>query len=565
MRTPLWKLILGVTFLAVSAFAAPVWWGQWGQNSLHQGTVGVAGQTGSNILANIVYDPFVSKEQSGPYAAGDLLVHYQTPLIGGNDVFMEFKTGQYSNIKNWQVQTWGERKYSWVNGQLLQQWEFTGDWKPVPFSPDKDGPGWEPVYHGVLTSAALYVPGFGGTVWKLSRDTGAVLAHINPFPTIDPNSYAVGPLSADKVGNIYYNVMQLDGSAKDPWLVDVPNSWLVKVAVSGMATAVPWSTLVPGSPAANDQCTFRYSTLNLPWPVLGADGNPAPVPTIACGSQRPPVNTAPAIGSDGTIYDISRASLDDYYGYVIAINKDLTPRWASSMRNRFHDGCGTPFLPPNGAPGGCRAGSPYGVSPPDGMSGSGRVLDDSTSAPVVAPDGSVYYGSYTRYNYAQGHMMRWSSTGQYLDTAAPWGGFEFGWDVTPAIFQYTAANGTSTFAVITKENHYGDVGSYCNDPTICPPDRTATHPSYPEQYFMSSLTPDLQVTWRFQNTNPNSCQRNDDGSLSCTSDHPFGFEWCVNAPAVDVNGIVFSNSEDGNLYELDRNGHLVNQVFTNLA
>jgi hypothetical protein len=565
MRTPLWKLILGVSFLAVSAFAAPVWWGQWGQNSLHQGTVGVAGQTGSNILANIVYDPFVSKEQSGPYAAGDLLVHYQTPLIGGNDVFMEFKTGQYSNIKNWQVQTWGERKYSWVNGQLLQQWEFTGDWKPVPFSPDKDGPGWEPVYHGVLTSAALYVPGFGGTVWKLSRDTGAVLAHINPFPTIDPNSYAVGPLSADKVGNIYYNVMQLDGSAKDPWLVDVPNSWLVKVAVSGMATAVPWSTLVPGSPAANDQCTFRYSTLNLPWPVLGADGNPAPVPTIACGSQRPPVNTAPAIGSDGTIYDISRASLDDYYGYVIAINKDLTPRWASSMRNRFHDGCGTPFLPPNGAPGGCRAGSPYGVSPPDGMSGSGRVLDDSTSAPVVAPDGSVYYGSYTRYNYAQGHMMRWSSTGQYLDTAAPWGGFEFGWDVTPAIFQYTAANGTSTFAVITKENHYGDVGSYCNDPTICPPDRTATHPSYPEQYFMSSLTPDLQVTWRFQNTNPNSCQRNDDGSLSCTSDHPFGFEWCVNAPAVDVNGIVFSNSEDGNLYELDRDGHLVNQVFTNLA
>ena len=105
MRTTFSKFILATSFLAISAFAAPpVWWGQWGQNPQHQGTVSVAGQTGSHILANIVYDPFVDKETQGPYATGDLLVHYQTPLIDGNDVFMEFKTGQYSNIKNWQVQ-----------------------------------------------------------------------------------------------------------------------------------------------------------------------------------------------------------------------------------------------------------------------------------------------------------------------------------------------------------------------------------------------------------------------------------------------------------------------------
>ena len=161
--------------------------------------------------------------------------------------------------------------------------------------------------------------------------------------------------------------------------------------------------------------------------------------------------------------------------------------------------------------------------------------------------------------------MRWSSTGQYLDTAAPWGGFQFGWDTTPAIFSYTAADGTATFAVITKENHYGDVGSYCNDATICPPDRNATHPAYPEQYFMSSLTPDLQINWRWQNTNPLSCSRNGDGTLSCVSDHPNGFEWCVNAPAIDGNGTVFANSEDGSLYEIDRNGNLLNTVFTQLA
>src|SRR5207302_3950239 len=58
--------------------------------------------------------PFTDKEQNGAYAGGDLLVHYQTPLIAGNDVFMEFKTGQFLNIKHWESQTWGERRYSWV-------------------------------------------------------------------------------------------------------------------------------------------------------------------------------------------------------------------------------------------------------------------------------------------------------------------------------------------------------------------------------------------------------------------------------------------------------------------
>src|SRR6266446_4152454 len=161
--------------------------------------------------------------------------------------------------------------------------------------------------------------------------------------------------------------------------------------------------------------------------------------------------------------------------------------------------------------------------------------------------------------------MRWSSTGQYLETAAQWGGFQCGWDTTPGIFSTTAADGSPTFAVILKENHYGDVGSYCNDNTICPPDRDATNPNYGQKYFVSSLNPDLTIKWRFQNTNPNSCSYNNQGALTCVSDHPFGFEWCVNAPGIDSNGTTFANSEDGNLYELDRNGVLVNTVFTNLA
>ncbi len=573
LRTAIVVSLFSIGALAlIAAVPAPinVWWGQWGQNPQHTGTVGVAGSSGSSRLANIVYDPFTSKEQQGPYAAGGLLVHYQTPLIDGNDVFMECKTGQYSNIKNWQVQTWCEQKFTWVNGQLTLQWTHLNDWKPVPFSPDKDGPGWEPVYHGVLTANAIYVPAFAGAVWKLDRNApagtsskGTELARITPFAVDDPNTFAVGPLSADAAGNVYYNVMQLNGSVKDPWAVDVPNSWLVKITTADQAIAVPWATLVPGTPAPTDQCPWRFSTADLPWPP-----SPTAVPlNVTCGSQRPPVNTAPSIAPDGTIYDISRAALDDYFGYLVAINPDLTPKWIASMRNKFLDGCGTATLPPNGAPGGCRAGANFGVAPPENAAGSGRVLDDSTSAPVVAPDGSIYYGAYTRYNYAQGHMMHWTKRGTFLPSNTDAiTGFQFGWDTTPALFQFTLPDGTRTWAVITKDNHYSGLGSYCNDPTFCPTDRTATNPGYPEQFFVSSLSPDLStINWRFQSTNTLSCSTLPNGTFSCVSDHPNGFEWCVNAPAVDVNGTVYFNSEDGNLYVVDRNGKLVRRVFTQLA
>jgi outer membrane protein assembly factor BamB len=42
---------------------------------------------------------------------------------------------------------------------------------------------------------------------------------------------------------------------------------------------------------------------------------------------------------------------------------------------------------------------------------------------------------------------------------------------------------------------------------------------------------------------------------------PVGYEWCVNAPAVDRRGVVFVNSEDGNLYAIDQGGTLRERIF----
>ena len=63
---------------------------------------------------------------------------------------------------------------------------------------------------------------------------------------------------------------------------------------------------------------------------------------------------------------------------MLAVNPNLTPKWATSMRDRFTDGCNV-LLPPNGSPSGCRVGAATGVDPAQNRPGAGRVLDDSTA------------------------------------------------------------------------------------------------------------------------------------------------------------------------------------------
>lgn len=84
-------------------------------------------------------------------------------------------------------------------------------------------------------------------------------------------------------------------------------------------------------------------------------------------------------------------------------------------------------------------------------------------------------------------------------------------------------------------------------------------------FLITSLTADLKPEWSYQNTNAQSCTRGDDGNVNCVSDHPNGFEWCINAPAVDVNGTVYADSEDSNLYVIGQGGTLSGNLFLRAA
>ena len=553
------SLSAGAQTLAPAA-QAPAW-PQWGLNPQHTlFDSGVVGQSLSRNIVDIVYDFNIAAEKADPNATGDLLVHYQVPLVDGNDVFIESKDGTYSN-STYSTQKWHQNKYTWQGGTLVKVWTFNTDW----FAPGSSSLFWEPVYHAALANGVLYDPGQGGTIFKINKTTGAVIKRINPFgTTIDPNTFTASPLTADSAGNIYYNVVQVTQNNITGWTKDdVVNSWLVKVSPSDTITKVSYATLLSQAvikgeavPRANDACKLQFSA-QPPWP-------PSPSstpPNTQCGSQRAALNIAPAIASDGTIYTIAKAHLVTRYNYMVAVNANLTGKWAASFRGRLNDGCGVSF--PIGNPGGananggCGAGATFGVDPGTNEPPPARVLDDSSSSPTIAPDGSIFYGAYSRYNWAQGHMMHFSANGDFLNA------FNFGWDNTPAIFPHGG-----TYSVVFKNNHYGgaDFGDYCDDPTVCP-DRSNPNSSLlgPESYFVSQFDPNLNIEWSFQNTNTQSCTRNPDGTVTCVSDHPNGFEWCVNAAVVDANGVVYANSEDGNLYSIAQGGTLLQHIFQNLA
>ena len=556
-------ILIGLLLLALQASVFGQGWPEWGQNPQHSGSIAVIGQSPSQKLGNITYDPFVAQEQAENF--GELLAHYQAPLTDGQDVFTEFITGQYVNCNppgsytpfpcgndNWFNQVWNEKRLHWQGGKLVEKWSFASDWKPAPDAGGELG-GWQPVFHAALTEEAVWVPGAGGTVFKLSRGSGHMIARLNPFSTIDPNTFVSGPITVDSLGNVYYNVLKLNitnnQSTNDPWsygpnfdgnnATDIPDAWLVKISQDSTIQKVSYKSLT-FTPAAPTTCRATFDTSTLPWPP-----SPTATPrTVACLSQRPGLNITPAIAPDGTIYSVTVAHnpFASRYAYVVAFNPDLSVKWTASLRDRLNDGCGVlvPIATSNTPQANsCRFGANFGVDPATNQKPAGRVIDQSSSSPVVTPDGGVIYGAFNVYDFTRGHMFRFDANGNFK------GAYHFGWDSTPAIYHHDG-----TYSIIIKDNHY-DAGNYC-EPVGDPISDAVCVDAPKGPYYITQLDPDMNIEWQFKNTSTDATHNN-------------GFEWCINAPAVDQIGNVYANSEDGNLYVIRQGGTSIANIFLNQA
>ena len=513
---------------------------QWGGDPGHSGAMCVAGQPMERTLERIEMDPFAEEEVLDGFGA--LLIHYQAPLIVGDDVYLMFKSGSYTPCdretlacepyyRNTQV--WNEKGYRWESGRLVEKWTFASDWKPEPTI------RFEPMFHPAIAGDFIYVPGLGGSVFKVDRATGLPVSRIAPFgEPLDPDLYVAGAVSADTAGNVYYTALKLDHD--DPYGRDA-SGWLVHVRPDDSFATVSTTDLATGAPAATDMCRSQFAA-SVPRPLPPEDdaGGAVLAPEVPCGAQRPAMNLAPALAPDGTIYLVTRAHFVDRTAFLVAVRPDLTTRWARSLSRILDDGCGV-TVPTDGSaerPGACRPGARAGVDPLTNEPPSARASDSSSSAPVVLPDGSVLYGAFTSYNGSRGHLLKLDAAGVVVAT------HDFGWDVTPAVYRHDG-----TYSIIIKNNSYG------RDAEGVP-----LGPFYIEQ-----LSKDLTSEWRFQLTNTQSCTRLPNGDIECVEDHPNGFEWCINAPLVDREGTVYATGEDGNAYAIGQGGIERHRVFLEMA
>ena len=471
------------------------------------------------------------------------------PLVVGDDVYTLHKLGDYSfpcdqspdgsevDCHFWDTQLWTEERWHWSGDKLDFDWSAGSDWKPVPSEVAES----EPLFQPVIVGDNLYMPGKLGTILRVDRKTGILQARIEPKFSA-PVPYISGPLVADAQGNVYYNVVSFLDPAP---LGNDSAGYLVRVAPDDSFHIASYDEFVKGAPKGMS-CHATYAAMNpqppLPWPPLDANGKPLDAPLINCGAQRPGINVAPTIGPDGTIFTVSRAHFTSQDSFVVALNPDLTTKWVASLRGVLSDACGVD-VPSDGDTGDnqfdCTPGAPMGVDRNTGVLPAGRIIDQSSSSPVALPDGGVLYGAYTSYNGVRGHLMKFDAAGK------PAGSYDFGWDYTPAVWQHDG-----TYSIVVKDNHYEF--DFVNMVNLGP-------------YYITQLDANLKVEWHFRNTNTQSCGYDSRHVLHCTADHPNGFEWCINAPAIDSDGTIYAGGEDGVLYAIGQGGVDKGHLFLSMS
>jgi hypothetical protein len=166
-----------------------------------------------------------------------------------------------------------------------------------------------------------------------------------------------------------------------------------------------------------------------------------------------------------------------------------------------------------------------------------RMLDDGTAAPMVGPDGDVYFGVFEHswgVNHYRGWLRHYDGT---LTQSKPSGAF--GWDHTPSLVPaalVSAYHGTSKYLLLSKYNNYAGVGGDgLNKLAVLDPNDTMTDGVTGAAVMKEILTitgPTLDDDYP---STPGAVR-----------------EWCVNTVAIDsAKKSAIVHNEDGKIYRWD--------------
>jgi hypothetical protein len=361
-----------------------------------------------------------------------------------------------------------------TNGSAL--WTNTSDYTLPPFS-------WMPPFGPALTpSNRLYFPGNGGTVYYIDNPDTAGATITGQLAFFGIANYNANP-------GAYNSSVMID----TPITADNAGNIYFGFEVTGSNP----SNLVGGGIARID------ASGNGSWVLASTAANDANVTKV-------PLASAPALSADGSTLYVSVNNDGNYYGYLLGLNSTTL---ATQDKVFLKD-------------------------PRHGNAQNAGLLDISTATPMVAPDGTVFYGIFGNpYNGSRGFLLHFSAdlTREFIPGS-------FGWDDTASIVPASMVpsyHGTSSYLIFSKYNNYAFVGGDgvnlvgVLDPNATQPDgRNDGDPNLRvmnEVLTMPGPSPDFGA--RFSGF-PNAVR-----------------EWCINDTVIDpATQSILVNSEDGNVY-----------------
>jgi Bacterial Ig-like domain (group 3)/Right handed beta helix region len=377
----------------------------------------------------------------------------------------------------------------------LRVWTLATDYTLPPF-------GWMPPLGPALTPAnRLYFAGDGGTVYYVNNPDSRAATISGQLAFYGINNYRANP-------GAYNSAVMID----TPITADNAGNIYFGFEVTGPNP----SGLTGGGIARID------ASGNGSYVVASTAANDAAITKVALAA-------APALSNDGSILYVSVNESGNYYGYVLGLD-------STTLATRYQV-----FL----------------KDPRNHNANNAGLLDVSTATPMVAPDGSVFYGVFGNpYNGSRGFLLHFSA-----DLATEYIPGAFGWDDTASIVPTSMVpsyHGTAPYLIFSKYNNYvaGETGSSGGDGVnrvaILDPFARQADPNNDgdsglqvmrEVLTMPGPTPDTY----WVNQGYANARR----------------EWCINDTVVDpYTRSILVNSEDGMVYRWNLISNTLTQAVT---